>query len=460
MPVAEQDREKTAFITPQGLFEFKRMPFGLCNAPATFQRMMHAVLRGLSPVFCLVYLDDVIVFSRTFQDHLARLESVFSALRAANLKVKPQKCHLFAKEVHFLGHIVSAQGIATDPTKVKAVAEWRKPASVKALQAFLGFASYYRRFIKGFSTIARPLHDLLHKDSLFVWTAEQDQAFEKLRKAFCQAPVLAFPDFSLPFILDTDACASGLGAVLSQVSAEGLERPVAYISRSCTEAERNYTITKLELLAVVWACRVFRPYLLLQPFLLRTDHSSLRWLMQFKNPSGQLARWLATLAEFHFTIEHRPGQKHANADGLSRQHEEMNMPEIRAIAIGNQLTKMDISTAQKIDPDLSTVRHRLQNAEKSQAGDSPSVRTLLAQSDCLVVLNDVLYRETIPAGAKQVIVPRALRAAFLAEAHGGRMSGHFGQERTLTRLRGGSVLAWYVCRCMCPLRRMFGVCAS
>ena len=246
VPVAGKDQVKTTFITPQGLYEFKRMPFGLCNAPATFQSMMHAVLRGLSPRDCLVYLDDVIVFSHTFRDHLLRLEAVLTALRHAKLKIKPRKCHLLLGEVHFLGHVVSAEGISTDPEKVQAVREWKAPTNLKSLPAFLGFASYYRRFIPRFAATAHPLHDLLRRDVSFAWSAEHQAAFRKLCVAFCEAPILAFPDFSLPFIVDTDASVFGLGAVLSQVSADGLERPVAYISRSCSAAERNYAKTKLE----------------------------------------------------------------------------------------------------------------------------------------------------------------------------------------------------------------------
>ena len=295
VPVNECDREKTAFVTPSGLYQFKCMPFGLTNAPATFQRLMNAVLRGLTPSQCLVYLDDIIVFSSTFDEHIHRLRSVFGALRSANLKVKPRKCHLLQSEVKFLGHIVSSQGIATDPSKVKAAREWPVPTSVKTLKSFLGFASYYRRFIRNFAKISSPLNSLLVKDVPFIWTPEHQQAFVHLRDAFCSAPILAFPDFEKPFIVDTDACSSGIGAVLSQLDSDKVEHPVAFISRSLSPAERNYNVTRLELLAVVWACQTLRPYLLCQKFLLRTDHGSLRWLMNFKSPTGQVARWLSLL---------------------------------------------------------------------------------------------------------------------------------------------------------------------
>ena len=435
VPVKSSDCEKTAFVTSSGLYQFKRMPFGLTNAPATFQRLMNAVLRGLTPVQCLVYLDDIIIFSVTFEEHLVRLQSVLAALRAANLKIKPRKCRLLCSQVRFLGHIVSGDGIATDPAKVQAVREWPVPKSVKALKSFLGFASYYRRFIRDFAKISSSLHALLEKDAAFVWLPKHQDAFDKLRLTFCTAPVLAFPDFAKPFVLDTDACTSGLGAVLSQVGNDGLEHPVAYISRSLTKSERNYNITRLELLAVVWACRTLRPYLLLHSFLLRTDHGSLRWLMNFNNPTGQVARWLDLLAEFDFSVEHRVGRKHGNADGLSRQCD----PEaaaVHAVVFPSSFNQDEVRTAVAADPDLCVVLDRLETSKPVEPGDSDVVRTLLHQRDVLVVESGVLFRDSNPIShARQLVVPRAFRERLLTEAHAGVTSGHFGQARTLGRLR-------------------------
>ena len=360
------------------------MPFGLTNAPATFQRLMNAVFRGLTPMQCLVYLDDIIIFSHTFDEHLVRLKSVLEALRNAHLKVKLRKCHLLCAEVKFLGHIVSAKGIATDPDKTKAVREWPVPTSVKTLQSFLGFASYYRRFIQGFASITSPLNALLAKDARFLWLSEHQRAFELLRDAFSSAPILAFPDFSKPFVVDTDASGAGLGAVLSQIGKDGFEHPVAFISRTLSKAERNYNVTRLELLGVVWACRALKPYLLSQKFLLRTDHGSLRWLMNFKNPTGQIARWISLLAEFDFSIEHRIGRKHNNADGLSRQTE--NSPaSVCTISFYEESNRVAVRNATARDPELSLVLHRLKNSENIEPGDSDLVRALLHQRDVLVV---------------------------------------------------------------------------
>jgi hypothetical protein len=307
--VAAEDKEKTAFVTRDGLYEFNVMPFGLCNAPATFQRLMDMVLSGLQWTHCLVYLDDVIVFSCDFTSHLDKLHQVFLRLQKAGLKVKPTKCVFFQKEVPFLGHIVSEHGIATDPAKIDKVAKWPTPVSRHQLQQFLGLANYYRRFIKDFATICRPLHKLTEKSAPFKWTDECQYAFQTLRNKLVSPPVLVFPEFSKEFILDTDASDSGIGAVLSQIDDRGQERVVAYASRALSKAERNYSVTRKELLAMVTFTFHFRQYLLGRTFTLRTDHSSLTWLKNFRHPEGQLARWLEKLQEFTFTIQHRAGHR-------------------------------------------------------------------------------------------------------------------------------------------------------
>lgn len=295
------------------------MPYGLCNAPATFQRLMDMVLAGMQWKSCLVYLDDVIIVGKTFQDHLRNLREVFQQLREAGLKLKPTKCDFCSLQVEFLGHIVSADGVQTDPSKTEKVAQWPIPKTRKEVQQFLGLANYYRRFVKDFATIAKPLHRLTEKTAKFEWTSECQTAFEEIRQRLVTAPILAFPDYERVFILDTDASDTGIGAVLSQVQEDGSERVIAYASRVLTKPERRYCVTRRELLAVVSFVQHFRPYLLGKHFLLRTDHGSLTWLSNFKEPEGQLARWLERLQEYDFTIAHRPGKKHQNADSLSRR---------------------------------------------------------------------------------------------------------------------------------------------
>lgn len=311
------DKYKTAFITRQGLFEFNVLSFGLCNSPSTFQRLMDLVLADLQWTTCLVYLDDIIIFGRTFQEHLDRLDEVLIKLRQANLKVKPTKCNLFATQVQYLGHIISSKGVKADPAKVEAVRQWPVPKNQTEVRSFLGLASYYRRFVKGFAEIARPLHQLTEKGRRFKWTEACQTAFEQLKVSLMSAPVLVYPDPSKTFIVDTDASDAGIGAVLSQEEG-GFEHVIAYASRALTKQERKYATTKKELLSMVTFIKHFKHYLLGKEFVLRTDHNSLRWLHNFQGLEGQLARWVEQLASFQYKIVHRPGRGHANADALSR----------------------------------------------------------------------------------------------------------------------------------------------
>ena len=274
--VDKADTEKTAFTSRRGLFEFKTMPFGLCNAPTTFERLMETVLAGLNWQICLICLDDIIVHGESFGAMLTNLDSVLCKLQDDGLKLKPRKCQLFKKKVEYLGHIVSASGIKTDPKTIKAVRDWPEPNSVTELRSSIGLCSYYRRFILGFADIAKPLHRLTSKEEPFVWTSECSQAFEKLKNCLCEAPTLAHPDFTKEFILDTDASDFAIGAVLSQVF-DGKERVIAYASKTLTKAERRYCVTRKELYALMHFVKYFRHYLYGKKFTIRTDHGSLRW---------------------------------------------------------------------------------------------------------------------------------------------------------------------------------------
>ncbi|XP_036003984.1 LOW QUALITY PROTEIN: uncharacterized protein LOC118566341 [Fundulus heteroclitus] len=308
----------TAFCARTGLFEWNVMPFEVCNAPATFQRLMDPVLAGMQWETCLVYLDDIIVLARDVSEMLQWLGQVFYRLQQANLKLKPAKCCLFRREVAYLGHIVSERGVATDPSKVQKVRMWPTPSSIQEVRRFIGLASYYRRFVKDFASIAEPLHNLTKKNASFQWHAEHQAAFNKLKCLLTSAPILGYPMDCGEMILDTDASDTGIGAVLSQIQG-CVERVLAYGSRKLPKPEQNYCTTRRELLAIVEFTSHFRQYLLGQPFKVRTDHSSLRWLTKMREPEGQLAQWLEKLAEYDFEIIHRPGRQHTNADGLSRR---------------------------------------------------------------------------------------------------------------------------------------------
>ena len=326
--VHEADKPKTAMTTPFGLYEFNRMPFGLTNAPATFQRLMERCLAGLNLKICLVYLDDVIVFGSTFEETLKRLEIVLKRLGDFGLKLKASKCKLFHTELSYLGHVVSQMGISPDPDKIKALEEWLQhpPKNASELQTFLGFAGYYRSFVEGFAQTAKPLHQLvaqqskkqLPKKSQFQWTSTCQAAFETIITKLTSPPVLAYPDFSLPFTLHTDASGEGLGAALYQVQ-DGRTRVIAYGSRTLNEAERKYSAYRHEFLALKWAItEKFRPYLYGYKFHVVTDSNPLTYLVTSAKLSATDHCWLSSLASFDFTITYRAGKAHSDADGLSR----------------------------------------------------------------------------------------------------------------------------------------------
>ena len=250
---------KSAFITHQGLHEFVRMPFGMCNAPATFQRLMEVVLGGLLWKNCFVYIDDVLVCSRTFEEHLTHLQQVLTRLREAGLRLKAKKCLFLRREVTYLGHLVTPYGVKPDPAKTSQIQVYPRPTDVTQVRQFLGLASYYRRFVSGFAQIASPLHALLKKDAQFNWTTDCEDAFVCLREALVHTPVLMYPQFNgqHPFILETDASTQGLGAVLAQQQEDDQVHPVAFASRSLSPAEQRYSITELETLGLVWAVKLF-----------------------------------------------------------------------------------------------------------------------------------------------------------------------------------------------------------
>ena len=318
VPIAEQDKEKTAFRTSSGqLFEFNQVPFGLCNAPATFSRLMDRVLAGLHWETCLFYLDDIIVFSSTWEEHLARLREVFERLRQAKLKLGAAKCTFAAKEVSYLGHRVTEEGLLPDPSLLAAIRDIPPPTTATEVRSFLGLAGYYRRYVKGFAAIAAPLFALTRKEALFHWSEGCQTAFDQLKNRLTTSPITAFPDFSQAFRLYTDASTAGLGAILAQVR-EGKERIICCASRALNKAEKSYPATKLECLAIVWAVAKFRPYLMAMPFEVYTDHYALQWLKTMRTGSALLHRWSAALEEYDFTVRHRPGKVQTHVDGLSR----------------------------------------------------------------------------------------------------------------------------------------------
>lgn len=345
--VHPRDRPKTAFSTETGHWEFNSMPFGLSNSPASFQRLMDIVLRSVRE-FALCYIDDIVIFSDSFDSHLLHLQEVFSLLQDAGLVIKPSKCQFLRARIHFLGHVVSSGTVEPDPEKTAAIREWPTPIDQHSLQVALGLFNYYRKFVPAFSSIANPLNQLLRKNQRWEWRDEHQQAFEAIKLFLTSSPVLALPDFSKSFTVYCDASATGIGAVLTQVF-DGMDRVISYASKALNSAQRNYSATDRECLSIHWALNLWRPYLLGKKFTVVTDHSALKWLFSpsRRDPHRRHARMIVDLQQFDFVITHRAGTLHSNADSLSRlpaflptlsgesEHESINSDIIAAVTRSN-----------------------------------------------------------------------------------------------------------------------------
>ena len=477
VPVTVEDQPKTAFCTPFGLFEFTRMPFGLCNAPSTFQRLMQRMFGDQQGQSLLLYLDDIIVYSSSVEQHLQRLELVLGRLQKEGLKAKLEKCAFFREEVDYLGHVISRRGVSTDPKKIEAVANWKRPTHVSELRSFLGFASYYRRFVEGFAKLAAPLHQLVtqltgakKKSPRSVglgaaWTPQCEESFEALKTKLVSAPVLTYADFSRPFVLETDASHSGLGAVLSQETETGL-RPVAYASRGLRPTERNmsnYSSMKLEFLALKWAMtEKFREYLWGQRCLIYTDNNPLSYLKSAKLGATE-HRWAAQIASFDYDIIYRSGRSNGNADALSRQY----VPESEAAAEfvpGTSVPRSirdlpvqtatqslvtvlpfhsatDLRTLQETDALLAEIlpfwRRKTRPTMDEKRSLSSGALALLRQWDRFVERDGILHRRVFCQNGKeeafQLVLPAVLQQETLNQLH--QKHGHQGVERTSELVR-------------------------
>ena len=337
--LSERSKKFTAFNAgPIGFFEYSRLPFGLSNSSASFQRMMEYILRELLPHLCLVYIDDVIVHSQTEEEHLDSLEKVFQCLRRYNVRLKPSKCVFFRNKLNFLGHTISDQGICADKDKVKAIQDWKSPATVKQVRQFQGLAGFLRRYIANFASIAQPITDLLKGYSnkkgersknkkleaiKFKWGKKQEMAFNQLKKKISEDVVLAYPNFEQPFRLSCDASRNGLGAVLEQAQEDGKFRPIAFASRRTSAAEKQYPIHKLKFLALKWSVtEKFKDYLRCKPFVIFTDNNPLTYVFKTAKLDATAQRWVAQLEPFDFTVTYRPGTNNVVADALSRKYDE------------------------------------------------------------------------------------------------------------------------------------------
>lgn len=415
VPLTEESKEITAFIVPgRGLFQFKRMPYGLTNAPATFQRSLDRLLGPELYPHVFVYLDDIIIVSKTFREHLFWLGKVLDILNGVGLVINREKSKFCRPQVKYLGFVVDSEGLRIDPDKTAAVLEFPVPKTVKQLRRFLGMASWYRRFIPEFATIAEPLTRLTKKDQPWRWEDAQQNALDALKKHLTSAPTLACPDFSLPFSLQTDASSVGLGAVITQ-NIDGQERVIAYASRTLSEPEKKYSVTEQECLAVVWAISKFRCYLEGYSFTVVTDHSSLRWLHNLKDPTGRLARWALGLMEYDYKIVHRKGALHHVPDALSRAP----MDAVAVLALREE-------TADK------WYLRRYRDVERA-----PAKFPLWQIVDGLLYHHrrtDLVAAELDDHDAWKLVLPRESRHEALKQCHELPQAGHQGIDRTYRRL--------------------------
>ena len=492
--MAEECKAYTAFTCgPLGFYECDTMPFGATNAPATFQRLMHDCLGDLNMNWCIVYLDDIIIFSDTKEEHIKRLEAVFQKLMAAGLKLKPTKCFFFRDEIEYLGHVVSGKGISTNPKKIEAVTKWPTPKTVYDVRSFLGFVGYYRRFIKNFSKITKPIREVITglenqskraaKKTYIEWIDLANAAFDNLKTMCVSTPILAYPDYQLPFTLHTDSSTDGLGTVLYQKQ-DGKQRVIVYASRSVSKAESNYPAHKLEFLALKWAvCEKFHEYLYgTKPFEIFTDNNPLTYVLTSAKLDACGQRWVAKLANYNFSIKYRCGVSNTEADALSR----IKWPEaisekldtengcmdthvinailtdavtksslIESVSCSTDVipTELDKNTSklsninwikeQRLDPNLGVIIRLIESGQlfkrKLQGKDSTELKFFLRNKRCLKLVKDVLYRKSYSDNSTtkktlwQLVVPKHFRERALFGCHDD--VGHQGILRTLSLLR-------------------------
>lgn len=418
----ETSKEKTAFTVPgRPQYQFRVMPFGLCNAAQRLCQLMDKIfpVNVLSRVF--VYLDDLLVVSSTFEEHMTLLVEVARKLRQAGLTVNLTKSRFCFKEVRYLGHIVGHGKIRPDPTKVSAIVDFPLPTTVKQVRRFVGMCAYYGKFLENFSSLSSPLTDAIRKKGNFTLTPEAVKAFEELKRALVSEPILVHPDFNEPFQIHCDASIYGVGACLMQKDVEGNDHSICYFSKKLNSSQKNYSVTELECLAAVLAVEKFRPYIELHQFTIITDHSALKWLMEQKDLHGRLARWSLRLQRFEFSIEHRKGQDNVVPDTLSREEDIaelcQNMPAV-------DLKSSSFASEEYI---------QLRDTAEANSESLPDVKVSEG-----FVYKRVSPRLGIPEDDLDVWrlwVPTGLTHDLVHSAHVADDSLHHGRKKTLQKLR-------------------------
>lgn len=419
-----RDIQKTAFTVEGGHYEYIRMPFGLKNAPSTFQRVMDSVLKDCIGKICLVYLDDIIIYSTSLQEHLGNIREIFERLRKANFKIQLDKSEFMKKELAFLGHIVTTGGIKPNPDKIQAIKCFPIPKTQKEIKSFLGLLGYYRKFIKDFAKLVKPLTVCLKKGKTVELTEEYTKTFKTCKDILTNDPILQYPDFSKPFVLTTDASNVAIGAVLSQ-GPIGSDKPICYASRTLSDTETNYSTIEKELLAIVWATKYFRPYIFGRKFQIVTDHRPLTWLMSLREPNTKLIRWRLKLEEYDYSIVYKKGKANTNADALSRvKIREQRVKETTDINVnevgsnqGTQGTTVH-SSSENLDDGIYISEKPLNDfslqviLQKSNTGAPMTLETIFRNKQRKTIRRTSFNEETITDIFKEYIVPNKLNAIF------------------------------------------------
>ena len=415
VPMEEQSKKYTAFsVLGSGLWQFRNMPFGLRNSPSTFNRLVDTLFGPRCHPHVFVYLDDILIVTDNFAEHLLWVEYVLRKLAAAGLKMNRNKCEFCCSRVLYLGYLLDSEGLRPDPGRIAPIVNYPAPTTVKQLRRFLGMVGYYARFLSHDSEMKIPLNKLLRKSQVWEWGPEQQEAFEALKAALTSAPVLARPDFTKPFTIQCDASRRALGGVLTQVDEDGVEHPIVYISQTLKPAEMNYSVSELECLGVLWSIKKLRAYVEAHPFTVITDHSALLWLKNLKDPTGRLARWALRMQQWDFQIKHRKGTLHSVPDALSRIYEE-----------NGELILVDSFSEEVIKKDewyMRMMENVKRTPEKYRSWKIEDGR--LYRYHYSALLDPVLNKEE----NWKLVVPEELRERVICDAHSSPSMGHFGIE--------------------------------
>lgn len=434
-----EDRHKTAISTNQGLYQFKRTPFGLKTSANSFQRLMEIVLSGLKPSQIFVYVDDIVIASNTIDSHLEKLKLVFNRLLIHNLRLKPSKCNFLKESITYLGFVVSQGKIFPENKNIEIVEKFKIPTCRKHVRSFLGCVNYYRKFIPDFSKRSIHLTNLTKESKQFQWTNDAQREFEDLKTALIKKPCLTLPDMSKDFVLYTDASNSAIGGVIAQIDDNGFPKPVAFASRKLNQAEKVYSTTEKEVLAIIFTVGYFRPYLYGKKFTIYTDHASLTHVLKLKDPTGRIARWALTLSDFNYETKYITGKCNRVADFLSRglNHEGPRVEENEIFAIQqeqpveitfNHKLHEKLLHYQKLDKTCQTISKNLQEGNSVKP---PKLRFFFDQGILKCKQLDLTDEKT----QTRIVLPKSMIYEVLSQLHDSPSSCHPGVRKTLLKVK-------------------------